>query len=67
MTSPRRSSRRAKELWALGGPTDGRQLATEPGNATVRYEDECDGKPVKVERYVCQHLSLSDIGKTNAG
>ena len=60
-------SRQAKELWALGGPWGDRQLATEPGNAFARYEDECAGKPVLEERYVCQHLSLSAIGKTCAG
>jgi hypothetical protein len=63
----RQGSYRAKELWALGGPSGSRQLATVLGNAAVRSKDECDGKPVIVERHVCQHLSLADIGKAYAG
>jgi alkylated DNA repair dioxygenase AlkB len=63
----RQGSYRAKELWALGGPAGSRQLATVLGNAAVRSKDECDGKPVIVERHVCQHLSLADLGKAYAG
>jgi hypothetical protein len=63
----RQGSYRAKELWALGGPSGSRQLATVLGNTAVRSKDECDGKPVIVERHVCQHLSLADIGKAYAG
>jgi hypothetical protein len=63
----RQGSYRAKELWALGGPSGSRQLATVLGNTAVRSKDECDGKPVIVQRHVCQHLSLADIGKAYAG